>query len=416
MVAKVISGKTIRGALNYNENKVKEGVAHFIMANQFGCAPSELTFAAKLNRFEKLIARNQKTKTNAIHISLNFDVTENLGKGKLCSVASTYMDKIGFGDQPYLVYQHLDAAHPHIHILTTNIQDNGKRIDIHNIGRDKSEKARKEIEIDFNLVKAESKRKQEELVKPIDVKRAIYGKHETKRSIANVVRTVSHDYKYTSLPEYNAALRQFNVIADRGNEGTMMHKKKGLQYSLLDEKGNKIGIPIKASSIYTKPTLPFLEKQFELNEALRQPHKERLKKCIDDCFKQNTSITQSAFGDALRKEGIYVVLRQTKEGSVYGITFVDNKTKTVFNGSDLGKPYSAKALLDRISDASYPTTAGSGSGSGSMETDSSSTVVELNLGIEEVVQDLVTAKQFDFTSPDAAMKRRRKKKKRGRSL
>ncbi|MCX8491774.1 MAG: relaxase/mobilization nuclease domain-containing protein [Cyclobacteriaceae bacterium] len=412
MVAKVISGKTIRGALNYNENKVKEGVAHFIMANQFGCASNELTFTTKLNRFEKLIARNQKTKTNAIHISLNFDVTENLGKEKLCSVASTYMDKIGFGDQPYLVYQHLDAAHP----LTTNIQDNGKRIDIHNIGRDKSEKARKEIEIDFNLVKAESKRKQEESIKPIDVKRAVYGKHETKRSIANVVRTVSRDYKYTSLPEYNAALRQFNVIADRGNEGSMMHKKKGFQYSLFDENGNKIGIPIKASSIYTKPTLPFLEKQFELNEVLRLPHKERLKKCIDDCFKNNTSITQSAFGEALQKEGIYVVLRQTKDGSVYGITFVDNKTKVVFNGSDLGKPYSAKALLDKISDASYPTTAGSGSGSGSMETDSSSTFIELNMGIEAVVQDLVTAKQFDFTSPDAAMKRRRKKKKRGRSL
>jgi Relaxase/Mobilisation nuclease domain len=414
MVAKVISGKTIRGALNYNENKVKEDVAHFIMANQFGCAPIELTFAAKLNRFEKLIARNQKTKTNAIHISLNFDVKENIGKEKLCSIASTYMDKIGFGDQPYLVYQHLDAAHPHIHILTTNIQDDGKRIDIHNIGKDKSKKARKEIEIDFNLVKAESKRKQEESIKPIDVKRAVYGKHETKRSIANVVRMISHDYKYTSLPEYNAALRQFNVIADRGNEGTMMHKKKGLQYSLLDEKGNKIGIPIKASSIYTKPTLPFLEKQFELNEALRLPHKERLKKCIDDCFKNNTSITQSAFGEALQKEGIYVVLRQTKEGSVYGITFVDNKTKVIFNGSDLGKPYSAKALLDKISDAPYPTAAGSGSGS--METDPPSTFIELNLGIEEVIQDLVTAKQFDFTSPDAAMKRRRKKKKRGRSL
>ena len=416
MVAKVISGKTIRGALNYNESKVKQGVAHFIMANQFGCTPSELTFAAKLNRFEKLTARNQKTKTNAIHISLNFDVTENLGKERLCSIASTYMDKIGFGDQPYLVYQHHDAAHPHIHILTTNIQDNGKRIDIHNIGRDKSEKARKEIEIDFNLVKAESKRKQEELIKPIDVKRAIYGKHETKRSIANVVRTVSRDYKYTSLPEYNSALRQFNVIADRGNEGTMMYKKNGLQYSLLNEKGNKVGIPIKASSIYTKPTLPFLEKQFLLNEELRQPHKERLKKCIDDCFKQNTSITQSTFGDALRKENIYVVLRQTKDRTVYGITFVDNKTKVVFNGSDLGKPYSAKALLDRISDASYPSAGSSGSGSGSMEADPPSTFIELNFGIEEVIQDLVTAKQFDFSSPDAAMKRRRKKKKKGRSL
>jgi hypothetical protein len=33
---------------------------------------------------------------------------------------------------------------------------------------------------------------------------------------------------------------------------------------------------------------------------------------------------------------------------VYGITYVDHKTKTVFNGSDLGKEYSAKAIVERF--------------------------------------------------------------------
>lgn len=413
MVAKVISGKTIRGALSYNENKVKAGVASCIMANQFGCDPKELNFHSKLNRFEKLTTRNQKTKTNTVHISLNFDVTENLSQEKLCQITSVYMDKIGFGDQPYLVYQHHDAAHPHIHILTTNIKENSKRIDIHNIGRNQSEKARKEIEKGFDLVQAESKKKKE-LVNPIDVKRAIYGKSETKRSISNAVRMVTESYKYTSLPELNAALRQFNVVADRGKEGTRMHNKNGLLYSLLDEKGNKVGIPIKASSIYGKPILPYLEKQFKLNDALRQPHKDRVRSCIDKCFNGNEAITQSAFGQALQREGIYVLLRQTNDGRVYGITFVDNKTKVVFNGSDLGKPYSAKAILDRISDTPYA--GGAGSLSGKSENESAEKSIELNLGVTEVINDLITAKQFDFSSPDAAMKRRKKKKKKGRSL
>lgn len=413
MVAKVISRKTIRGALSYNENKVKAGVARCIMANQFGCEPKELNFHSKLNRFEKLTTRNQKTKTNTVHISLNFDITENISQEKLCQIASVYMDKIGFGDQPYLVYQHHDAAHPHIHILTTNIQENSRRIDIHNIGRNQSERARKEIEKSFNLVQAESKKKKQELINPINVKRAIYGKSETKRSISNAVRMVSHTYKYTSLPEFNAALRQFNVVADRGKEGTKMHSKKGLQYSLLDEKGNKIGIPIKASSIYGKPILPYLEKQFKLNDVLRQPHKDRVRNCIDKCFKGTESITQSAFGQALQREGIYVLLRQTNDGKVYGITFVDNKTKVVFNGSDLGKPYSAKAILDRISDTPYA--GGAGSLSGKSENEPAEKSIELNFGLTEVITDLITAKQFDFASPDAAMKRRKKKKK-GRSL
>jgi hypothetical protein len=36
------------------------------------------------------------------------------------------MDKIGFGDQPYLVYRHLDAGHPHIHIVTKTLSIMGR--------------------------------------------------------------------------------------------------------------------------------------------------------------------------------------------------------------------------------------------------------------------------------------------------
>ena len=38
------------------------------------------------------------------------------------------MQGIGFGNQPYLVYQHHDAGHPHIHMVTANIQADGQRI------------------------------------------------------------------------------------------------------------------------------------------------------------------------------------------------------------------------------------------------------------------------------------------------
>ncbi len=410
MVAKVISGKTIRGVLSYNENKVKAGVATCIMTHLFGAEPKDLNFHEKLTRFQKRIEHNAKTKTNTIHISLNFDTTENLAIEKLCAISTTYMDKIGFGNQPYIVYKHLDAAHPHVHIVTTNIQKNGKRIDIHNLGRNQSEAARKEIEKQFSLVQAESKSKKILVFNPM-AERAIYGKSETKRSISNAVRTAL-SYKFTSLPEFNAVLRQFNVVADRGRESTRMYQKKGLVYSLLDNAGNKIGIPIKASSIYNKPTLTQLESKYALNSKLRIPHKERIKTCIDNCFK-NSPVTQAGFNTSLHQEGIFVLLRKSREGKVFGITFVDNKTKVVFNGSDLGKSYTANALLDRIADSPY-TTGGSSSGSTTSEPDTG-TWIEMNLGVEEVVTDLVTAKQFDFSSPDAAMKRRRKKKKKGRS-
>lgn len=401
MVAKVNSGKDIRGILNYNENKVMEGVAKCIHENLFGQEVEKLSFNSKLKGFENFMNLNRRATTKAVHISLNFHASEKLNQDTLTGIASTYMDKIGFGNQPYLVYQHFDAAHPHIHIVTTNIQRDGKRIELYNIGKNQSEKARKEIEEDFKLVKA-SGRKQEVTEKStIDPGKIEYGKAETKRSVSNAVRFAVRAYKYTSLPELNAVLFQYNIMADRGSERSQMHAKNGLLYRLMDKDGNKVGIPIKASSIYGKPTMKYLEKQFKLNEALRAPHKERLKKCIDEAFNGKQSITRAAFEYALRKERIRVLFRKNDEGRIYGITFVDNKMRVVFNGSDLGKAYSAKSLTERLTKMDGATPRGEWLKNAQTQTD---------LGVDQFIIDLTKAESFDHTSPDAAMKRRRKKR------
>jgi len=52
---------------------------------------------------------------------------------------------------------------------------------------------------------------------------------------------------------------------------------------------------------------------------------------------------------ALEKEGIKTLLRQNDQGLIYGITFIDYRTKCIYNGSDLGKQYSAKAIQERCS-------------------------------------------------------------------
>ena len=52
-----------------------------------------------------------------------------------------------------------------------------------------------------------------------------------------------------------------------------------------------------------------------------------------------------AFIIALQREGVSVIVRSGKENVIYGLTYVDHKNKVVFNGSDLGKQYSAKAVM-----------------------------------------------------------------------
>jgi len=225
---------------------------------------------------------------------------------------------------------------------------------MHNLGRNQSEKARKEIEVEFGLVKAEEKKNADTLkLQPVDARKVIYGKSETRRAIANVLGPVINQYKLSSLAELNAVLKLYNITADHGQEGSRIYRTNGLTYRILDEQGNKVGIPQKASAFFMKPTLANLEKKFAANEVLKVPHKKRIQTSINWILnKQPTSLEE--FIKELEKENITVVLRRGKEDTIYGITYVDHKTKCVFNGSDLGKQYRAKAILEKCGQQIIP--------------------------------------------------------------
>lgn len=334
--------------LNYNEKKVRQNEAEILWAHNFLKDADKLNFHDKIRWFEKLTSLNERTKTNTLHVSLNFDSSEKLDNDKLVEIVKVYMEKIGFEEQPYLAYRHYDAGHPHVHIVSTNIRWDGSRISMHNIGRNQSEKARKEIEIDFGLVKAQGMKSDNSFkIIPVSAQKVALETNSVKRAISNVLGLVINQYKYSSLPELNAVLKLYNVLADRGEKGSVMFDAGGLVYRVLDENGNKISPPIKASSFYMKPTLKNLGKKFIENENLKQRGAKRLLTAIDYVLLKKKDAGLQQFIDNLKKERISVVLRQNKEGLIYGITYVDHQTKSVFNGSDLGKSYSAKMILER---------------------------------------------------------------------
>jgi hypothetical protein len=348
MVAVIKTGHSIHRIFNYNENKVKEGVAECIGAGNYPVDYDKMSLAMKLNRFLKQLELNENVKRSSVHISLNFHPSEtHFEKEKLMAIADTYMEKIGFGNQPYLVYQHHDAGHPHVHLVSVKVRQDGSRIDMNNIGRNQSEQARKAIEKEFGLVRAEAQKKQEQYkLKPVSVAKALYGKSQTKMAIQNVLETVLNQYRYTSLAELNAVLKQYNLIAERGSEDSRVYRHKGLLYRVLDADGKPIGVPIKASLFYNKPTLQFLEGKFKENEVKRMPYKSRIKNAVDMIL-MGEGISLKYLTEALEKQGIHVALRQNDTGLIYGITYVDHQTKCVFNGSVLGKQYSAKAIQER---------------------------------------------------------------------
>jgi hypothetical protein len=141
--------------------------------------------------------------------------------------------------------------------------------------------------------------------------------------------------------ELNAALNHYNVAADIGSEGSRIRKNNGILYRVLDKEGNRVGVPIKASDFHFKPTHRKLKVRFLYNEMNPNRTKDslRVKNSIDFTLygKQNVSLPRLI--NILQKDGIDTVIRKNEEGKLYGITYLDHRTRSVF------KPLTRKIAL-----------------------------------------------------------------------
>jgi hypothetical protein len=355
MVTIVKFGKVLRSPFYYNENKVRAGIAEFIHSANYGKDTDQLTRQDRLTRLVRQAARNERATINSIHITVNFHPDEKITKETLQQIVDSYMRQIGLGGQPYLVYQHKDAVHPHVHIVTTPIQLDGIPIPAFIIVKWRSESARQAIEKEFGLVRARDHHlTQTNPIQPINAEKVQYGRMETMRAISNVLDAVLPKYKYTTLAELNTVLRDYNVMVDEGSKDSFLRRCGGLIYRVLDEQGKKVGTPIKASNFHNKPTLKFLQKQFARNEPFREPGKSRLRETIDFVFNKEPLRDLGGLRQALQRHGIQLVMRPNDQGKVNDLSYIDHKSGVILKADDLGKEYSAARISERIDRQDIP--------------------------------------------------------------
>jgi hypothetical protein len=347
MVAMSEPSRDARQTLLYNEQKLEQGQARFLGAFNYWQEDDQLTFDDKLHRLQKQMVLNERSQAKIVHLSLNFHPDDQLTDKMMRRIAAEFMPKIDFADQPALVYRHLDAGHPHMHVVTTNIRPDGSRIknDL------RSPRHLMEIcaglEVRHHLTPA--------IPSPLDDRRLAqcntpspqrlhYGQSATKTGIAGVLDYVLDKFTYTSLDELNAALSLYRVRADRGSEQGAMYRNRGLYYRMIDENGTKIGAPIKASSFLRKPTLGYLERQFALNEQKEVRNLQRVRTWIDWSLHDYTPSCLAAWKGELAKDRIHVVM-PVKPGQ--GFYYVDFSNYTVYRDTNLGPTYTAAAILQR---------------------------------------------------------------------
>ena len=350
MVARIRFVKSLYHVLSYNEKKVHESKADLLIAAGFLRSKEQLTYLNKIHFFQKRISQNQRTNLNVVHLTLNFHPNDRLDKGILIKIANEYMQGIGLGGQPYLVYQHYDAAHPHIHIVSTNIANGGKRIQVYDREFKKSNSVIYQLESTYGLIKIQDHmgKKSTPLIpqQKIKLERIRYGKVETGTAIISIVSEVVKSYKFASLAALNEVLNQFGIIAYNGVEGGKMRAAGRLLYWVLKENGEKIGVAIRPRYIEGNPDLKNLEKRFNQNRISRGPQGQRLKNLLDKSLKITNS--QEEMHRFLKDHGIRAIFRKDKEEKIIGVTYIDNATRTVYNGLELGPQYQAPVFYSAM--------------------------------------------------------------------
>ena len=340
MVAKISSGNSIFGALAYNQMKVDEQQAKVISTNRM-IEPRDgnYTVGVCMRSFEPYLAANQKTESPILHISLNPDPKDVLTDDQLSKIAQEYMEKLGYGNQPFIVYKHEDIDRHHLHIVSVRVDENGKKLD-HNFEYRKSMEICRQIEQKYHLIAADKKEKQPEL----SLKGIAYVENNLKNQIAGVIRPLVKSYHFQSMGEYKALLSLYHITVEEIKGGTADKMFNGLVYSAVDEKGERIGKPFKSSLFGKTVGYEALQQRIlQSGEVIKQKQlKDRCKTVLNKVMKSLGN--QADFEKQLAANGINVVFRQNDAGRIYGVTFIDQQNKCVFNGSRLGREFSANVF------------------------------------------------------------------------
>lgn len=166
MVAKINRGASLYGAVIYNQQKVNEDTARIIAGNRMitdSLYDPDRIVRQTMFAFESYLAANRNTEKPILHISLNPTLDDNLTDSQFADLARAYMQKMGYGNQPYIVYLHEDIDRRHIHIVSTCVNENGGKID-DAYEWNRSMRACRELEQMFGLKQIADKRR--ELLEP----------------------------------------------------------------------------------------------------------------------------------------------------------------------------------------------------------------------------------------------------------
>ena len=348
MIAKISATENLGGALGYNFKKVEKGEASVLLAAElYQSNDGNYTMEDVLADMQALIPKKCRTKKMVFHCSLNPHPDEKLSDETLTQIAKEYMEALGYGKQPYIVFKHNDIAREHIHIVSLRVDSRGQKIN------DRFEKRRSKqitdaLERKFGLIpssKVTDKAMKE--TPKIDTTRG-----NIKEQVASTLRMVLKHYRFCSLGELNAILSAYNLAVEEVKTEFRGRKYDGLVYVPTDDKGGKISTPINASDIGRGVGYTAVQNRIQKSKQTVKPLILTVRNKVLQAMRTSPQ-TEKGLRSRLEEQGLRVVIRKNDNGRIYGITFIDGEQGVALNGSRLGKGYAANVFNDYFSNPAH---------------------------------------------------------------
>ena len=379
MIAKISVAENLGGALGYNFKKVEKGEANILLAAElYQSKEGRYTMEDVLADMEALIPKNCRTKKTVFHCSLNPHPDDKISDEQLVQVAREYMEALGYGKQPYIVFKHNDISREHIHIVSLRVDSKGRKIN------DRFEKRRSKqitdaLEKRFGLIPSSKVAdKAVEETPKIDITRG-----NIKEQVASALRMVLKHYRFCSLGELNAVLSKYNLATEEVKTEFRGKKYDGLVYVPTNDKGDKVSSPIHASDIGRGVGYTAVQNRMQKSKQAIKPLIPAIRNKVLQTMRTSPK-TEEELQQRLEEQGLRVVIRKNEGGRIYGITFIDDKEGVALNGSRLGKGYAANVFNGYFSNPTHnPFLDETQYGSLSARLDQSATVHPSQLNTEE---------------------------------
>lgn len=343
MVAKINHGASLYGALVYNHEKVEKGTAEILSGNRMISdrlgMPSENLHLTLLS-FENYLLANRNTEKPVLHISLSPAPEDKLTDEQLAELAEKYMQKIRYGDQPYIVYKHGDTHNTHIHIVSTCVDEQGRKISDSYEHR-RSMTACRELEIGFGMRNGTD---MEERNLKAELKKVDASAGDIRHQIGNTLKAVLESYRFQTFGEYSALLSTLNIEAKQVRGEYRDTPYTGIIYSATDDNGKVVSPPFKSARFGKRFGNERLEKRMLTHAKNFKEGKWTPSIQGTLVYAMQHARSRSELVDMLRKSHIDVVFRKNEQGRIYGTTFIDHDNREVYNGSRMGKEFSANTF------------------------------------------------------------------------